>query len=244
MFPCREETLLITKDTDEGLDISMALLYYSRMRFATQLLPLLRASKLPAHVVSVYAGGMESSGSFFPEDLPLERPGHYSFSNCRAHVVYMKTMFFEQLAKQNEGKVAFVHSYPSIVITPGYGNPNMPWWFKALWFVLGPLVKRFFAISAEESGDRHLSLSGPRYPPRSVGGLSEHSAADSAVSTDGIRGGGAYAVDQYGEPSPKKEKRVKDYSGLPKYLQAVVWEHTLAVFQAIEGQGQTIRATK
>ena len=102
----------------------------------------------------------------------------------------------------------------------------------------GPLVKRFFALSAEESGDRHLFLSGPRYPPRSVRRLSEHTAADLAVSTDGIHGGGAYAVDQHGETSPKQNKRAKDYSGLSKDLADRVWEHTLAVFQAIEGRGK------
>ena len=221
-------------DTDEGLDKSMALLYYSRMRFATLLLPLLRASTLPAHVVSVYAAGMEGRGKLFTDDLPLEKAGHYTFQNCGAHVGYMKTLFFEQLAKQNEGKVAFIHAYPFIVITPTYGNSNLPWWFRAIWFVLGPLVTRFLAVSAEECGDRHLSLSGPRYPPRSVQVLSEHMTANLAMSTDGVPGGGAYALDQNGEPTPSKDKRAKLYSGLPQDLAGRVWEHTMAIFHTVE----------
>lgn len=36
----------------------MALMYYSRMRFVVDLLPLLLESKLPAHVVSIYAAGV------------------------------------------------------------------------------------------------------------------------------------------------------------------------------------------
>ncbi|GAB7344741.1 hypothetical protein MBLNU457_3211t1 [Dothideomycetes sp. NU457] len=222
-------------DTDECLDLSMVLLYYSRMKLTTQLLPLLRASTLPAHVVSVYAAGMESYGSFFPQDLSLDKPSNFSFANARSHSVYMTTLFFEQLANQNEGKVAFVHAYPFIVVTPAYSSSTMPWWFRSLWWLLGGLVTRFIALSAEESGDRHLSLSGPRYPPRSSAG---HDREDNVLSTDGVRGGGAYAVDSTGESTPKQDRRAKDYSGLPKDMADRVWEHTIGVFKMIEDRNR------
>lgn len=212
----------------------MVLLYYSRMRLATQLLPLLRASTLPAHVISVYAAGMESLGSFFPHDLSLDKASNYSFANARSHSVYMTTFLFEQLAKQNEGKVAFVHAYPFIVITPAYSSPTMPWWFRWLWYALSPVITRFIALSAEESGDRHLSLSGPRYPPRSSTGHDKPTSENVILSTDSVRGGGAYAVDSTGEATPKQERRVKDYSGLPKDMADRVWEHTMGVFKTAE----------
>lgn len=233
-----QKLVLNPADTAEGLDISMALLYYSRMRLTTRLLPLLRASTSPAHVVSVYAAGAESLGSFFHEDLGLDKSSNYSFANARSHSVYMTTLFFEQLARQNEGKVAFVHAYPFIVITPAYGSATMPWWFRLLWTVLGPLVTRFVAIPAEESGDRHLSLSGSRYPPRSSTGQDDAMSRDVVMSTDGIRGGGAYAVGSTGEPTPKQERRIKDYSGLPKDMADRVWMHTMGVFQAIEDRSR------
>jgi len=62
---------------------------------------------------------------------------------------------------------------------------------------------------------------------------------DVVLSTDGVRGGGAYAVDSTGEPTPKQEKRVKHYSGLPKDMADRVWEHLMDVFQKIEDKNRT-----
>jgi hypothetical protein len=47
-------------ETKEGLDKTMSMLYYSRMRFAINLMPLLRASEA-AHVISVFGAGLVSS---------------------------------------------------------------------------------------------------------------------------------------------------------------------------------------
>lgn len=69
----------------------MSSLYYSRMRFIMQLLPLLLASPLPAHVVSVFGPGRDDE--IFPDDLSLRDPKRYGFMNMGSHVAYMTTVF-------------------------------------------------------------------------------------------------------------------------------------------------------
>lgn len=105
----------------------MSLLYYSRIRFISRLASLLTTSTTstlhPSHVISVYAAGAENMGTFHPNDLSLRgkdakgKPT-YSFANCRTNVVYMTTMMFERLAQQHKGKMALLHVWPKIVITP------------------------------------------------------------------------------------------------------------------------------
>ncbi|KAJ8608072.1 hypothetical protein MRB53_039907 [Persea americana] len=94
------------------------------MRCILQLKPLLLASPGKATVVSVYAGGNEAT--LFPEDLSLRDPKHFSFANCRSHCVYMKTMMFERLAKENPDKLSLSHLFPGIVISPGYYGDHYP----------------------------------------------------------------------------------------------------------------------
>lgn len=106
----------IYTDTKEGLDFTMAMLYYSRMRALTQLLPLLKAASSPlltpktppptsqsprphATVISVFAAGMESESAFHPSNLSLDSPvSQYSYNTARSHMAYMHTLFFEHLA--------------------------------------------------------------------------------------------------------------------------------------------------
>ena len=174
----------------------MSLLYYSRIRFIQLLAPLLTASAPPAHVISVYAAGLETSGKLFPSDLSLRKPGHYSLANCRAHVVHMKTMMFEHFAKQYEGKMALVHVYPGVVVSPSFYSATHPWWVKLIWWLLKVPVKMFVATPAEEAGQRTLLLASSRYPAKAS---SSEGTVDAASATDGTEGGGAYAVKLNGE---------------------------------------------
>ena len=205
----------------------MSLLYYSRARFIQLLAPLLTRSNLPGRVISVYAAGMESSGKFFPSDLSLRDSNHYSFANCRAHVVHLKTMMFEHFAKQYEGKLALVHVYPGLVITPAYGADYHPWWFKLAWKCVKPLVKAFVAISPEEIAQRVLFLASDKFPAK--GGNEKAYAV--AKSTDGSMGSGAYAVKWDGEAYDVQ----KAYMDLREDgFEAKVVEHTTRAFEAID----------
>lgn len=209
------------------------------MRFIIQLLPLLLASPLPAHVVSVYAAGME--GKLFPEDLSLRDPKHYGFANCRSHVVYMKTLFMEALAERHRGRLSLVHVYPGLVITEAFDKVRLPTWVKLIWrWLVAPII-RPFSVPPGESGERILFLATPRFPARqaiktdTVAQLAETTATEEdagiAMGSDGSRGSGAYAVNWDGEAIPKKKsyKNVREED-----LAGKVWNHTMRAFEEIE----------
>jgi len=222
-------------ETTEGLDRSMSLLYYSRIRFVLNLLPLLQASAQP-HVVSVYAAGMEAT--LHRTDLSLRDPAHYSFANCRSHCVYTKTMAFEHLAERYPG-ISFGHIYPGLVIGPGFRDESLPLWFRAVWRVCGPVVAMVYATDPEEAGMRMLVVGTDAFPGRKVGG--EKTAGRSGgvsrsvpKGTDGVVGSGAYSVGRLDDVN----KYNGVYDGLRKDgFREEVWTHTMKAFDTIvEGQ--------
>jgi hypothetical protein len=210
----------------------MSLLYYSRMRFITNLLPSLLSSTLStgARIISVYAGGMEAQGSLFPDDLSLDT--HYSFANCRTHSVAMKTMFFEDLANKHPGKLSCSHMFPGLVVHKGFDDPTFPWWFKVAWKGAKPFT-RFLPMymKAEEIGQRVLYLATDRYPAK----MAEDSKGNESVkATDGVQGGGAYSVAYTNEVNDVE----KYYEQLrPKGFKQSVLQHTEEVFEAVERNG-------
>ena len=225
-------------DTNEGLGSSMSLLYYSRMRFIMNFLPLLLASPLPAHVVSVFAAGLE--GNFFPTDLSLRDPKLYSFANLRSHVTYMTTFFMETLTERHPGRLSLVHVFPGVVMTNAFNNSGLPRWFKLTWRVVSPVV-RLFSVPADECGERILFLATPRFPARvetsegvtAEGGQTNTSAGDieTAIGTEGRRGSGAYAVNSDGETIPTKKTyaKIRDEG-----MKVKAWDHTMKAFEEIE----------
>ena len=205
----------------------MSLIYYSRIRFIINLMPLLLASPQPAHVVSVYAAGLEAK--LFCDDLSLRNPQHYSQIHVRSHNAYMTTMAFEHLARQYQ-QLSFVHVFPGIVVTPSYTDPGFPLWFKTLWRIVGPLVRRFVAISAEECGSRSLFLGTSIFAPQQ----DSHSATKTAglvKGTNGILGSGAYAV---GADSETVTSKAYLATLRKEGFEAVIWEHTMKVFNEIQ----------
>jgi hypothetical protein len=217
-------------DTNEGLEVSMSLLYYSRIRFINNLLPLLTAAPEPAHVISVYAAGMESSGKFYPDDLSLTRDSkaHYTFANCRSHCIHMKTMYFEHLAQKHEGKLSFVHVYPGLVIGPNFWHESLPTWFKIIWFFMYPIAN-VFSTAPEESGKRTLYFASDKFP---AGGLSNKNSNEAApMSTDRVKGGGAYSC-KYDDEVYDVSKAYKELR--PKGFRERVVKETDAAFAVIE----------
>lgn len=220
----------------------MSLLYYSRMRLIHQLLPLLTAHsspELPAHIISVYAGGMESKGKFHADDLSLRF--NYSFSDARTNVIYMKTMFFEHLANDYPGKLSLVHVYPGLVITPafkaGIKTPSYPLWFRVLARGLTPIAQLTIATPVIESGQRTLFLASDRYPSQPTVDSKAQATTTThglpiAVASDGKLGGGAYSCAVSGETSKGLEKA---YAKLRKEgFYDRVWTHTMDAFNTIE----------
>ncbi|KAK5273664.1 hypothetical protein LTR96_000264 [Exophiala xenobiotica] len=233
------------KDTTEGLDNLMSLMYYSRMRFIDRLLPLLLESRLPsssssggvgsssataAHIISIYAP--RSEGQLFTQDLSLRQPGHFTYSNARSHIAYFKTLFFENLVAQYPGKLSFCHVFPGLVHTPGYKNPDLPTWFKIVFPIVGRPLMWVTGTSRAESGERTLFLATPRFPAKS---LEKGSGNDmvAAVGADGQKGSGVYSVWSDSETMSREEVYKK--TGVRKdELREMVWKHTMGAFEDIE----------
>jgi len=212
-------------DTNEGLDRTMSLIYYSRIRLITNLLPLLLVSQPSASIISVYGAGLE--GKLFASDLSLRDAKHYDFNNARSHITHFTTMAFERLAREHHGRLSLVHVFPGIVVTPAYVDKDHPWWFKLTWGLVGPFVQRFKAIGAEESGHRILYLATGAF------GTTEQDGGSSPVAkgTDGVSRSGAYAVGENSEPLAveAKYKRMREDG-----FETIVWEHTTQAFKEIE----------
>ena len=169
----------------------MSLLYYSRMRIILQLLPLLLASSLPAHVVSVFGPGRDVK--IFPDDLSLRDPKNYGFINMGSHAAYFSTFFLETLAEKYPGQLSLTHYYPGLVLHPGGSIERLPTWFKWLLRLLTPVL-RLIAVPHMESGERVLFHTSARFPPRSLSTTEEVRASKAdlgiATSSDGVVGGG------------------------------------------------------
>ena len=235
MLPPFSSSILIhPSETDEGLDTFMSLLYYSRLKFTTLLLPLLLSSSLPAHVISVFGPGRDTT--LIPTDLSLRSPQNYGFMVSGSHAAYLTTFFMEHLAAQNPGKLALIHYFPGLVLTDAFEDPGLPAWFRWIFRYGWPLFRCLpFALNGDECGQRVLFNASPRFPARSGDskGASSKTEGDieMAVSSDGVVGGGAYRVNWNGEmvSTGKQYKKLRKEGWFD-----IAVNHTLKVFEEIE----------
>lgn len=218
-------------DTKEGLDGFLATVYYTRIRFIMQLLPLLNNSPLPSHVISVYAGTFEdgTKAGEFPIGCPPDAA--YGIGAVRKHASFMKTFVFEELAERYAGKMRLTHIYPGLVDGPGFTNPEVPSWFKVLWRLVRPLL-RFFMVHPETCGQIMLYLATENYPAQTKNidkkGISR--------SSEGQSGGGAYSVGKSGDPQKGiMYERVRQSDTRKR-----VWDHTMETLEQSERAGKMI----
>ena len=219
-----------TPETTKGLDTFMCLLFYSRMRFTTRLVPLLLASSLPAHVISVYGPGRDTT--FIPDDLSLRSPKNYGFGSPGSHAAYLTTFFMEHLAIQNANKIAFVHYFPGLLLSEVFQDPTFPLWFRAVFRYGAPIIRLSpMTLDGKVSGERTLFNASHRFPPRSADGRPVVSKDGVAESSDGIVGGGAYRVNYNNEQVATGKHYVKLKA--EGWLEKVV-EHFLRAYEEIE----------
>ena len=197
------------------------------------LLPLLLASDLPAHIISVFAAGKEAA--FHPDDISMRDPKHWAGLTSRSHVCIMHTFFFEHLAAQHPGKLSLVHMFPGLVMTNAFQNPGIPFWAKIMFRIASPVL-RLFATSVPESGERTLFLASPqRFPARGENRSTSNASIGGpklavATGTDGKTGSGAYGVNIDGETSHNAVMIEKHRAG---GVDEKVWEHTMNAFDTI-----------
>ncbi|UPL03525.1 hypothetical protein LCI18_014459 [Fusarium solani-melongenae] len=198
----------------EGLDPSMTTRYYTRLRAAEQLLPLLNKSTTSSpRVISVLAGGLEAPLN--ESDLDLRDPNNWTTWNSSLHSATMGTLAFEVLAQQNPN-ISFVHWCPGPVATPGLA--------KAKKFGMSPPNQ----MSQDESGARALFVAtNDRYSVQ--GGLvSIPEGFEAAKKT----GGGIFIVDPEGE-SIDNEKVLRGMR--ERGVDKAVWSFTNKIFAARTG---------
>lgn len=227
-------------ETPEGLDKSLSILYYSRIRFIENLLPLLLASPTPAHVLSIYAAGCYSK--LFSDDLSLSKPGHYSYFNMRSSAVYQTTLFFEHLAQQHPGKLSLVHIFPGLVLKPNFGK-TLPLWFRVILPVLEPFMKLFVALPQTESGQRNVfaATSHSRFPAKGLAAAESTDGVKPANGSDGVVGSGAYAVTWNAEEVDSRKAFLPSKVGMGREeLTKKVVEHTNDVLSQVTKNGKFV----
>lgn len=225
--------LLLPLATKEGLDAFISTVYYSRIRFIMQLMPLLTASPLPGHVISIYAGGFEDGTK--PGELPIgcPPPATYGVTGVRKHTCFMKNFLFEELAQKNAGHLSLSHIYPGLVDGPALYSPDMPTWFRILWRVLKPLAS-LYMTSEDDCGLVMLYLLTSRYPAKGTlekGGKNLVGGVEVAMSTNAELGGGSYALGQRGDVQTKGKSYEKvRQEGMGKK----VWDHTMETLESTQ----------
>ncbi|KAI6891259.1 hypothetical protein KC318_g14224 [Hortaea werneckii] len=131
----------------DGLDNSLSLRYYGRMRLAQNLLPFLSEN---ARVLSILAGGQE--GKIIEDDLDLER--NYSIPASMAQFASMTTLSFDHLAKAHPKK-SFIHVFPGLTSTGLLGRSATGVLGFLMRWVLEPVLG-LFSSTSEEVGERVL----------------------------------------------------------------------------------------
>lgn len=208
-------------ETSEHVHLLTALNYYSRLRFITNLLPLIQspASAAFRRIVTVGGGGKE--GPIDAADFPALR---VPLPKLRPHLTTLITLGLESVAKIAP-EVSFIHDYPGSVITGLYRNME------------SPPFDASSSVSIEESGERHLYLAtSAKFPPKE----GERTAVrlgdgvEVALGTTGEMGTGVYSV---GEDCESASKEVVELlAGLREQgMVEEVWRHTEGVFKRVSG---------
>ena len=213
--------------------------YYSRMRFITNLLPLLRtASTTAPHLsrsLSVLGPGNEQKINF--DDLDLKNT--FSGSRCAGHSIVMNDFMVEELASRETG-TAFVHSSPFVVVSGA--ARELPLWARVAIKIATPVL-RIFAVGEEETGARQLFLATSGLYPPAKSATGSATAAGTPVpkglavvkGMDGKVGSGGYTLNYDGEIAGKKSI-LDEYH--KKGVGKIVWEHTIRMFEKAEGSEQ------
>ncbi|KAE8454578.1 hypothetical protein EG329_000201 [Mollisiaceae sp. DMI_Dod_QoI] len=193
--------------TKEGLEISFALSYYSRMRLMSNLLPLLRQSPQP-RVLCVLNGGKEAL--MVEDDLGLEQG--WSSGALMKNSTTMTSLALEYMAENESNKhITFLHVAPGLVKTDIFWRLTAQESSGLLWKMILPVLKGLFSIlwlclgiSIEESGERQaFNLTSDSFGP----GFLRINESNEVISSPGV-------LEQYRE------------LGWPEK----VWEHTERIF--------------
>ncbi|CAN8098026.1 unnamed protein product [Discula destructiva] len=196
-------TLNMKKVTDEGINYLMALTYFGRLRFASNLLPLLQKSTSLRRVVSAFTGARE--GKVYPTAWQQGQEANIPLSAARTHSSTMMTLGLESLAKKAP-EVSFIHDFPGSVNTNliRSGDGAFMQVLKYTFKITGALGLSL-RTPAVEVGERHtFYCTSSRFPPRddvpsTAAGVGLPDGVSAALGVDGQPGSGMYSVDGQSE---------------------------------------------
>lgn len=212
--------LTLTTETSEHLHFLASLVYYSRIRFTENLLPLLKVAPSLRRVVCVAGGGLE--GPIDTTDFPGLR---IPFYNIRKHLTTLVTLGFEALALQAPD-VSFIHEHPGTVKTDLMNRQEG--WHGVLVRACINCLGRWICIPIDESGERHLYLAtSARFPPANGKntGIQLGDGVEQCVATTGEVRSGMYSVGWNGESAAPKTLEL--LAGLrEKGIREDIWHHT------------------
>lgn len=185
----------VIADTQERLEVTFTISYYSRMRLVFNLLPLIKRSP-HARVLSVLNGGKEKT--IDEQDLGLENT--WSMGKVMRHTTTMTSLSFDYLAANSaSGQVTFIHNFPSLVKSDNVRKQNFqkaaPFWRRLLIMAMKQLfaILRFFiGQSPKESGQRQAYHLTSEHYPRGSWRVNEHgeivpdNTALTQYKTDGL----------------------------------------------------------
>ncbi|KAF9560803.1 NAD(P)-binding protein [Agrocybe pediades] len=149
-------------ETTEGIDKKLAVHYYTRWKFLSDLLPALESAKEAgeeAKVVNVHAAG--KGGSIDLDDLDLKK--NYSSPRSALTTPTYNDLMMESFAEKSP-KITFIHAYPGIVRTTLMSKSDS--WLLRSTSSLTMALARPFSVSREECGEYmwHAALSTANAP--------------------------------------------------------------------------------
>ncbi|KUJ16731.1 NAD(P)-binding protein [Mollisia scopiformis] len=231
-------------ESPEGLARKFTLNFYSRMRFTSNLLPLLRAATTspPGFARSVSVLGAGHEGSINLDDLELKTT--FSTTTCADQSITMNDFMAEQFAAR-EPSVSFMQTSPGVVNT-GLAR-ELPFWARVAMKGLTPVVK-LFATGADETGERQLfhATSGMYPPAKPLAGSAVASGVPlptgMAIGTgsDGKVGSGGYIVSPVGDITGNA-KLLSDYRA--KGVSQIVWDHAYSIFERVQKLNESRNAS-
>ncbi|RDB16579.1 Oxidoreductase andH [Hypsizygus marmoreus] len=139
-------------ETEEGIDRKLAVNYYARWKFTSDLLPALRKAKEngeDARVLTVLAAGKGTEVDV--DDLGLKKT--YSLAKAGTQVAAYNDLMMKAFAAKNPD-ITFVHSYPGAVRTGLMSSSD-----SAFLRAASPIVMGLFypvLVSLQESGEYML----------------------------------------------------------------------------------------
>ncbi|KAF7881503.1 hypothetical protein EAF00_011872 [Botryotinia globosa] len=204
--------------TKEGLEITFALSYYTRMRLLTNLLPLLRCSPRPRGL-SVLNAGQELKMQ--DEDIGLQTPENFGPRVAINHSTTMMTLGLEYLSQSDANQnITVIHSLPGLVASDNFSRLAATDSFGLLGKLLVPFIGTFFSvmqkifgISTADCGARQAFL----------------------LTSDRFERGKTWRIDDKSEVITSSNDALEYHR--EKGWREKVFEHTLQVFEKATSTG-------